>query len=345
MNIENKEDVEGFLKHQYDHVFFIRCIPFRQKHLKGDLAYSFLENKNRTNDVRVIRVSNISMKLIETLKEIQSLVGKFNCCVLNDSGELSQFNAMSLMPKLIYRLPSQRDKVSVSVSKSTNVNFFSNVRSYLLKSFILNYKQGIKDFSILQFSKKCEVPQSTAQNFKKVGIETGHLKINKVGGLSLVDLGSTLEEWCFKQEQASSYYAQHLFNDDPESVIEEIANKAQDGKVALGAYLTLKNDRLYPVSYGTPSLYLEGDMKSFIESNELVLINEKTKNSIEIRVPKSSMRLFDVKLEPYKQILKLDHVQCYLDLRHGVRGEEIKDFLLNRIFKEMNQRMSGNMYE
>ena len=131
------------------------------------------------------------------------------------------------------------------------------------------------------------MPQSTAQNFKKIGIETGHLKLNKMGGLTLVDLVSTLEEWCFKQEQASIYYAQHLFNEDAESVVEEIAQKNQKGRVALGAYLSLKKDHLYPVNYGVLSLYIDGDLNNFLEDNEPFLCNEKTKNSIEIRVPKS----------------------------------------------------------
>ena len=232
MDIEEKQEIEHFLENHshYERVFFISCIPFRQKQLKGDLAYSFLKKPNSKKDVRVIRVSSISMKLITAIKDIENLLGEFNCYVLNDLGELSKLAPVTLETSIVYQLPSKKRGESIIVAKNQNVNFFSNIRSFLLKSLILNSSKDIKNFSTLQFSKDCGVPQSTAQNFKKIGIETGHLRINKMGGLTLVDLLSTLEEWCFKQEQASIYYAQHLFNEDAESVVEEISQKNQKGK-------------------------------------------------------------------------------------------------------------------
>ena len=103
MNNKEKIEIESFLKNDfnYEEVLTISCIPFRQRQLKGDLAYSFLKNPNKANEARVIRPSCITGKLLETLNEIASYVGKFPIFLWLDSGEVYQFDWQLKEPILI----------------------------------------------------------------------------------------------------------------------------------------------------------------------------------------------------------------------------------------------------
>ena len=334
MKSKEKIEIESFLKSEftYNEVLTITCIPFRQKQLKGDLAYSFLKNPNKAKEARVIRLSCVTDKLLETLNEIASYVGKFSIFLWLDSGEVYQYDWQLKEPSLIHKLSSLKNPL-IGLPKKQQANFFSATRAFLLKALIFHQQKTYKKFSLLQFSKDYGVPQSTVQNFKKTGIEAGHLKVNRVGNLVLIDLIKTLEEWSFKQENDSIYYVQHLFDEKPEKIIETLLHKKHKMKVALGAYLSLKVNQLYPVNTGIPSIYIEKDLDDFVEDNQLVLCESKSKNSIEIRIPKPSYRVFDL-CKPYEGILKLDRIQSYLDLRHGLRGEEIKDFLIDRVFSK-----------
>ena len=339
MDSEDQEEIEKILKvrNGIKKVYFIKAMPFRKQKLLGDLAYSFLKIPNNDAHIRVIRVVEPTPNLIGVMEELFKYIGEFKWALWTNCGRLYMGEETKLNPRPIYTFKREMGQLSVSIVKH-NVNFFSTTRSFLLKAFILNYYRCLESFNILQFSKDYNVPQSTAQNFKKTGIETRHLKINKLGKLSLVNIADTLEEWSFKQDKSKIYYVKHLFDDKPLTVVKNIANKSQKHKVALGAYLTLNEDHLYPVNIGEISLYVGGDLKGFLDENQLLPTKKEDLNAFQIRVPTAAERFFEF-CEPHRKILKLDKIQCFLDFRHGVRGEEIKDFLLNRVFKNMNERI------
>lgn len=339
MNIkaQKEEDVYNEIlpilkKRGVKHLEMIKSIPFRKQNLRGDLSYSLLKNKKKNNLAHIIRVKSTSDAIKDVIDEIESYTKKFQVYILTDSGILYD------PTKPIYQL-KDADKQKTHVPKPTNIdqqnNFFSPRRGFLLKWMLLKSMGRIDN--LLKFSHDSQVPQSTVMNFKKVGILSGHLKLNTQSDLVVANLQKTLEEWSFKTEKHTTYKVKHIFEEPPSKVIKMIANTKHNGKVVLGSAMSLELRSLYPVNQLEYSLYYEGYLfHDWLDQNQLMIAAEDDSNTFEVRYIEKPSRFLSLCTEPYMKIQKLDIVQCFLDLKHIQRENEIKGLLFDRIIKKLS---------